>query len=265
MLYDEGFTGAQVSITAVLVSVGSIIFYFVEPASWPTETENHGWLEPANEPFPADSNCGEDVRQARPNGMLFSLGKPGVWFSKTSGGSRPLLTVGACTLMSAEFEGDQMLFNADIYDRNHELVARIERNEFHLIPSKYAYQTRPDRSTLNVYDKEGKLLVTLRYRSKEAIDVSGNFSCSDGREAKAVSHGELTMTGPKGAVTADNLGCLVNTGGFVVGDYGFSIGPTPCWALDPNDNSVSARYARNVCRARGEPTAGPATSPVPRQ
>jgi hypothetical protein len=33
------------------------------------------------------------------------------------------------------------------------LVARIERNQFNLVPGKFAYKDRPDRHTLNVFEK----------------------------------------------------------------------------------------------------------------
>ena len=41
------------------------------------ETELHGWLEPANEPFPQDFACDTKMlEQVRPNGMLFSWASP---------------------------------------------------------------------------------------------------------------------------------------------------------------------------------------------
>jgi hypothetical protein len=134
--------------------------------------------------------------------------------------------------MSAEFKNDQLLFNADIYDQQHKLAARIENNEFHLVKEKIAYPKRPDRSTLEVYDEEGELLLALHYRNKDAIDVRGTFRCADGKLAKVDKDGELTMRGPKRTFRWDK-GCLINTGGFVVGEYGFGVGQTPAWACDP--------------------------------
>ncbi len=245
-----------VGIPFIAALTGSVIVGPVPPA----ETEIHGWLEPTNEPLPADNSCvkGGDVQQRRPDGILFTLGKTGMWFQKKSGGKRPLLTVGACTLMSAEFETNSLIFNADIFDLNHELVAHIERNEFHLIPGKFAYADRPDRHTLVVHDKSGKVLISVYFRNPFAIDVTGTFVCDDGKEAKVEKTGELTMIGPKGSLTWDK-GCLINTGGFVVSEWGFGIGPTPCWALNPNDNSAPTQYSLAICRARGEPTSGPET------
>jgi hypothetical protein len=230
LLLDGGFSRGQMVAISSVAAIICLVIYVVAPPILPEETETHGWLEPANEPFPADSACDTKMLAVeRPNGMLFSLGKPGVWFPKKSGGKRPLLTVGSCTLMSAEFENDQLLFNADIYDQNHELVAHIERNEFQLVPAKMAYSRRPNRSTLNVYNKEGKLLMSVHFRNKDAIDIAGTFTCSDGKEARVDAKGNLTMTGPKGSLTWDK-GCLVMTGGFLVSEWGFGIGPTPCWA-----------------------------------
>jgi hypothetical protein len=243
----------EASILTIVLGSGCI--YLAVGPNLPTETPDHGWLEPANESLPSDNACvvGGDVQQQRPDGMLFTMGKAGMWFQKKSGGKRPLLTVGACTLMSAEFESNRLFFNADIYDLNHELVARVEQNEFHLIPGKFAYADRPDRHTLIVHDKGGNVLVSIYFRNPYAIDVRGTFVCPDGAEAKVEASGALTMSNPK-ATFAWERGCLINTGGFVVNKDGWTIGPTPCWALDPNDNSVPTQYRRNVCHVRGEPT-----------
>jgi hypothetical protein len=208
-----------------------LIIYFVAPAEPPAETETHGWLEPANDPFPQNNACIGDLQKFRPNGMLFSLGKAGVWFQKKPGGKRPLLTVGICTSMSAEFKNGQLFFNADIYDLNHELVARIEQNEFHLVPGKYAYQSRPDRHTLKIVNRGGDLLISVYFRNKDAIDIAGTFTCLDGKEARVEKTGELTMGGPKGRITWDKA-CFINTGGFVAAERGWDMGQTPCWACD---------------------------------
>lgn len=256
-LYDGGFSVGQVCAIGIICFLMSGIIYYSVPPPLRPETPDHGWLEAAGKSFPPKSSC-SDAETVLPDGMLFSLGKPEMWMAKKTGGRRPLLTVGACTLMSAEYGDNQLLFNADIYDENHELIARIERNEFHLVPNKYAYTERPNRSTLSIYDKKGKLLLRVHRPNKDAMQVSGDFICLDGKEAKTDEDGDLTMTGPKGTITWDHKTlCLINTGGFVVTEFGFGIGPTPCWALDPNDNSVATQYRRNICRVRGEPTPTP--------
>jgi hypothetical protein len=236
----------SIVVPAILFMAALTAYAIVGPVL-PTETDVHGWLEPANEPFPKNSACLIDILQRElPNGMLFSLGKPGMWFQKKSGGKRPLLTVGACTLMSAEFKNNQLLFNADIYDQNRQLVARIEQNEFHLVPGMIAYPSRPDRHTLGVYSKDGNLLFSIYFRNKDAIDVSGTFICSDGLRAKVEKDGNLTLGGPKGSTTWDRT-CFINSGGFVAAESGWSVGPTPVWACDPGDIRCQA-----LGRARGE-------------
>jgi hypothetical protein len=233
LLLDGGFSRRQIAAIGGFTVVACVALYFFAPPELREETENHGWLEPARDPLPNDNACtlGGEVQKAFPGGTLFALGKAGMWFPKKSGGKRPLLTVGSCTLMSAEFENDRLLFDADIYDQNQELVARIARNEFHLVQGKIAYPSRPDRSTLKIYGKSGELLLFVRFRNQEAIDVSGTFICSDGKKAKVEADRQLTMTGPKGTQTWSGP-CLVKTGGFVVSDWGFGIGPTPCWACE---------------------------------
>jgi hypothetical protein len=234
MLLDGGFSKKRMAIATGVVMVLCAALYFISPAPLREETETHGWLEPASDPLPVDNACtsGGDVQQLRPNGMLFALGKEGMWFQKKPGGKRPLLTVGICTLMSAEFENNTYFFNADIYDLSHELVARVRRNEFNLVPGKFAYPSRPDRHTLKIFDREGNLLFSIYFRNKDALDVAGTFTCTDGKQAKVEDNGKLTMIGPKARLTWDGQ-CLINTGGFVVTEYGWGMGQTPCWACDP--------------------------------
>ncbi|MDN3278775.1 hypothetical protein QWJ07_31250 [Frankia sp. RB7] len=226
-----------VSATATLLLVIVLAMLFRPEIA---ETDTHGRIAFANEPMSTESGCGATLQNSTEfgNGMLFTLGKPAMWFSKKAGGRRPLLTVGSCTLMYAEFIDDEFMFSADIYDSDRELVARIERNEFDLIPGKYAYRKRPDRSTLNVFDKRGKLLLSVRRPNRDMVSVTGDFICADGKEAKVGSDGQLTMSGPKGSLTWDKpTYCLINTGGFLVTEFGWGIGQTPCWACEPGHPS----------------------------
>jgi len=72
----------EASILMIVLGCGSI--YLAIGPNLPTETENHGWLEPANEPLPSDNSCvfGGDVQQLRRTECFLRWGKRGCGFRK---------------------------------------------------------------------------------------------------------------------------------------------------------------------------------------
>lgn len=172
----------------------------------PEETELHGWLLPANEATPAngcDNKPGGpswNSQRTPPHGsILFLAGTNGAW--TTSDGKSTVLQVGTCLSVSVEREGSQLAFDADVFDRSNELIARIEQNEFHLIAGKYSYQSRPNRSTLIVFDKHGDPLFVVWYLNPTTVKFSGVFVCSD--KTKVLITNDAIIL-PSGSVEHDN-------------------------------------------------------------
>jgi hypothetical protein len=158
----------------IIVAAGASI-YALMPASLPDETDIHGWLLPAREANPVNA-CEEKPRPK--DAILFVFGTNGAW--TTGNGNSTVLEVGNCTLMSMQRDGGQLSFDADVFDTAGELIARIEKNEFQLVPGKFSYQRRSeDRSTITVYDKQGGLLLSIRYLNAGVVKVNGTFVCSD--------------------------------------------------------------------------------------
>jgi hypothetical protein len=202
-LYDGAFSNKQVVGVGIISVLVSTVIYFWAGPILPEETENHGWLQPAN----------EKTEYHPPKGMLlFVLG--GNLFGATANYAR-VLTVGSCVMMSVERNGDQLAFNADIHDEKGELVARIVRNEFHLIAGKYSYRDRSDdRSDLTVFDKNGDPMLEIYYANKTTVFITGEFACSDGIKVRVMPHAAFLDTPRvKDFVVTENYG--TGTGGFV--------------------------------------------------
>jgi hypothetical protein len=72
-----------------------------------------------------------------------------------------------------------MRIDADVFDTHGNLSARIRDNEFNVIPGQHSYRERPDRSTLVVYDKQGKEMLRVRYLNPAAAQIRGIFACAD--------------------------------------------------------------------------------------
>jgi hypothetical protein len=229
-----------ITVSSVLgLFVGASIIDLIVGPVLPTETDIHGWLEPSNEPVPPNAACSPDtLERVRPYGMAFLLGRAGCW--EPSGlGPRPVLTVSSCAAMSVEMANDKIALNADIYD-GADLVAHIENNEFNLVPGKFAYQKRPDRSHLTIFDKSNKKLMAISYLNKKIVQITGVFSCSDGVKVTVTDDGDAIATVPGKPDFTFNRLCLIGTGGFVITKDGWTIGMPPPGALIRNlDGTIS--------------------------
>lgn len=144
----------------------------------PEETEFHGWLLPANEATPPNACdkkkdgpiwASHGMGTPPPGALLFLAGSNAAW--TTSTGKSTVLQVGNCVSISVERQDAQLAFDADIFDTSHELVARVEHNEFHLIQGKFSYQKRPNRSTLIVFDKHGDPLFVVWYLNPNTVKL----------------------------------------------------------------------------------------------
>jgi hypothetical protein len=176
------FTAKPASILSIVaVIVGLAIYWYVGP-NLPTETEIHGWLLPANEATPPNG-C-TDMGHPPPAGsILFVAGRNGAWTAAQS--KSVVLNVGNSDRLYVERDGQGLAFDADIFDENGILSARIIKNEFHLIPGQYSYQERSaDRSKLTVYDKTGREMLYVDYANANSVLVRGLFSTQDGTRVR---------------------------------------------------------------------------------
>jgi hypothetical protein len=217
LLLDGGVSTKRAFIITAATSAACTALYLFAPPILPDETEIHGWLFPATEPSPANA-C--DLMQKPQNALLFVLGSNGAW--TTDNGPSTVLEVGSCVSMSMRREEEKLAFDADIFDASGDLIARIDKNEFNLVPGKYSYQKRSeDRSAMTVYDRQGKELLFVHYLNKTTVKLRGSFACSDMTNATVTDTVVLTNDNHtvitqncQGAFRGKNAGFKLSKGGF---------------------------------------------------
>lgn len=182
--------------TALFVLLlGLAITYFLPPMP-PAESETHGWLIPANEPTPpnACSNFGPVPDDA----LLIVVGSEAVW---TRAKHRPILAIGGHNMLSFTRENNGIALDADFFANTGDLVARIEStttpNEFHLVPPEYSYSKRLDRSSLEVYDRQGNSLFDVRYVNPHTLSIKGTFySREPGKVQIVITNDAMVVNSP---------------------------------------------------------------------
>jgi hypothetical protein len=163
------------SIVALLFGLG--LAYYIGP-NFPEETATHGWLYPANDPVPT-ANC-------FPNspGLMFI---PERNISKIDNSARKLivLQVDTTPLTAVERDGDRLLFDAYIYNKDGVIAAKIDRGEFRLNPTAIFYGEHADknRSDLTVYDDHNQQLLHIYYANPSTVFISGVFYSETGTKA----------------------------------------------------------------------------------
>ena len=171
------------------------------------ETETHGWLMPADDPS-AETDCpnhpwgfGANVEVANRT-LTVALGHTGAVipsYGRLYDAKLPtkhvIISVGRCDAFAIDRQGSGLLIDADIFDKNGNLTARIQSNEFHLVPAQYSYMERPDRSTLVVYDKEGAELFWVRFLNPRSVKIRGRFACKGSQPVQVTDDAILAPGG----------------------------------------------------------------------
>lgn len=192
---------------ASAVVVAAVLIYFLAPAELPPETLEHGWLLPANEPMPPNGCHLRELRQLDDPWILFVAGSSGV-LTDNPGKSR-VLTIDDAAILSVERDGNRLMFDADIYSPSTgNLVARIVRNEFHLIASEYSYHSDRDndRSKLAIYDKKGDEIFFVEYVNPKAVRIRGVFASPSGMTVN-ISDSRIVATAPNSPLQGFSSTC----------------------------------------------------------
>lgn len=160
------------SIFAIAATVIAAIVFAAAPAEVPEETAYHGWLLPAADPFPDDNTCTPKGTKQNIDWVDVLLSRGGV---VTHADNLTVLQIGERPVIRMERSQRGLSVDVDMVNASGALVARIEKNEWHATPSQIAYTVRPDRSTLAVYDLNGRELLWLRYMNRTAVKIRGLF------------------------------------------------------------------------------------------
>jgi hypothetical protein len=202
ILLDGGFSWRQITVMTALSVVGCAMIYLVAPPILPEETETHGWLLPANDPTPT-SYCGEM------GGLTVIAGQNA--FVSTMSGKFVALIVDSCPVLCVDRGESGVQIDADVFDDQGNLSARVENNEFHLIPGQVSYQKRPDRSTLIAYDRQGKELLRIRYLNPKVLQIRGVFTCK-GSKPVTITDDRIILPGDRpGAPSSAYGNCNINS------------------------------------------------------
>ncbi len=220
LLYMEAFATEAIGFLAFLIISAAIVFvgltiYARAPPIFPEETDTHGWLAPAGKSEPAQANIPSCPKLSVPNAVTVALGSNVALIPLQK--TMRVLTVSSCGLVTAQNDDGKLSFNADVFDDKNDLIARVEKNEFHLVPGKYAYQTRSDdKSVLTVFDRQGKRMLSIRYLNSTTIRLSGAFYCGDGTSVIVEDDGPITLNSRAFSNAKIGGNCSANTGGIFI-------------------------------------------------
>jgi hypothetical protein len=186
--------GLVTGLVALIIGIATL---YVLPAMEPSETETHGWIVPANDPSPPNPCEGWARFPIPPKAIVVYLGSNSGW--TTSG--QTILQVHGRSLISYERNNKgEITFSGDIFDETGNLVAHIERGEFHLVQSAMSYDKRSeDRSTLAEYDRQGHEVLYLRFLNPRAILVRGIFRAPGLSQPLVIDNDKMIL--PIGAIS----------------------------------------------------------------
>jgi hypothetical protein len=109
--------------------------------------------------------------------------------------------------MHRDKSGDLQV-DADIFNSNgdHEPVAHIERNEFHLISRNFTYRDdSPDRSTLRIHGFQFEEILFIRFLNPHALKIRGLFYAPHHPFGIFVGDTETQTIDPDGSRSAGSL------------------------------------------------------------
>jgi hypothetical protein len=218
LLYVEGLSkgllriGHFLLLSAMVVAVcGYFFFRFGE--NLPVETNIHGWLVPDQIETPL-LNC-----PAAESDAILIMGTSA--YVTNYPGKFPVFNLGTCAPLHIQKTGDGMAVDFDMYSPQKNLISRLFNNEWHLVPTEYSYEQHPDRSTLQVFDKQGDELFFIRYLNRRVIWVRGAFSC-----------------GSQTPIVVDNDSISTSAGNFIMGNL---------VRIDPKSNAAVTLRITHAC------------------
>jgi len=80
-------------------------------------------------------------------------------------------------LIAVERDGDRLIFDADIYNKDGVNSAKVDRGEFRLNPNAIFYGEHTDKnlSDLTVYDNHNQKLLHFYYANRSTVFITGVF------------------------------------------------------------------------------------------
>jgi hypothetical protein len=166
-----------VSSVASLFAASLCVYWVVGPIRIPY-IEMIGSLQPGNKPTPSNG-CDRPRPPGFPNipgdALKILIGDNA--FVLTGAVKFTVLQIGQCPVLSMERNESGIWFNADVYDKDGRLVARVVNNETHIMTGENVSDDRHgDLTVLVVKSKEDELLY-VRYLNPTTVQARGVFGC----------------------------------------------------------------------------------------
>jgi hypothetical protein len=167
--------GLNVTLPVLLI-VGAFIANFLIPP--PPDIEVSGSLQAGNEPTPPNG-CDKrppGFEQISPDALKILVGDNAIVL--TGMGKTSVIQIGQCRPLSVERSPSGVSFNADLYDANGKLIARLADGRLSILTSdRVHWSHNGDLTNLTVTDGNGTELLYIRYLNPTTIQARGIFGC----------------------------------------------------------------------------------------
>lgn len=173
LLNKIAFWGAIASIVAIPLA---LILYILNtfnsspevPNVVSSEAQLHGQLMPANDPDPKH-RC----KEVPPGDLKIFLGENLFWSNPNK--QVTALSIDGQDIIVLTEESGGVFLSANLYREDRRVVAKIVRNQFEINPNNYFKLDRPDRHELNIFDKNNRRVLHVRFLNETTFMVEGVF------------------------------------------------------------------------------------------
>jgi len=172
-LVDKGLTLAFfLGILIIVLGFGLRLFEILKKPEVPNlvvaEEQLQDLLMPANEPDP-QHRC----KDIPPDAFKIFMGGNLSWSNPNNEVTALSIDGQDIIVLSEEPEG--FFLSAILYREDRRVVARIVRNKFEINPNNFFRIGRPDRHELNIFDKDNRRILHVRFLNETAFIIEGSF------------------------------------------------------------------------------------------
>jgi hypothetical protein len=98
------------------------------------------------------------------------------------------------TVLSVNGTADGIMIDANIYNKDGGLVARIKNNEYRILTNDSSYTEQRDLSTIAVFDSAGAEILFVHYENQRTMRIRGIFA-SPGKPTVTVTDKSIDFPG----------------------------------------------------------------------
>ena len=163
----RNFRFAKWGVTVALLVIWFMCGWFVHFKQLEKELGSlHGWLTPANDPFPPNS-----CRDVPDDALLVYMGFATSYSTKFP---HTIIEVDKKPRLIIDRNSDNSVaVSVDIFGADGNIIAALEKNEFTINERNYFKMARKDRSSLSIVDNQKNEVLNVRYLNPRAIWING--------------------------------------------------------------------------------------------